>query len=1143
MQVWFNNLPVSRKLVGALLIAGLIPMAIVSVLSYSMAQNQLQDQAFAKLKSVRDIKAAAVSRYFDQVESQLVTLAESSQTVEAMSSFSRTFQRIIPSSKLEPEDIKNQRQALSDYYENQFGKTYQSKNSGKLYDTQKTLSALSDMAVAFQYAYIQTNPNPLGEKHLLDKAEGRAVYHNIHENYHPNFRNFLEKFGYYDIFLVDIDGNIVYSVFKELDFATNLLNGPWNNTGIAKATKQALALEAGSVAAVDFDPYGPSYDAPASFLATPVVRDGRTVGALIFQIPLEPVNEIMGQRTGMGETGESYLTGPDGHLRCDSAINPDRTVAKSFKTVESVKDASESIQRAFNGETGASILTNYAGQSVLSAYAPINAGQFKWAIATEIAEQEAFAGVRTLRNSALTVAVISCALIIAFALVISKALTQPIHRLVRFMRTIEQTGDFQQQIDLHQRDEIGQLAQGLRSLTSTTSGVITSVNNLLEKLAKGEHSDAIKDSHPGDLGALIKGVNDAKANIEVAKQKQQQSAAEAAQNAKDAEVIAAKAQEEARAALVIKQALDVSATAVMIADKDFNIIYMNDSIGKLMSNAEPEIKKQLPSFNANTLMGTNIDKFHKAPSHQRQLLSGLNQTYKTKLSIESLTFDLKASPIRDTSGEFLGTVIEWDDITEALAKAAKEQHIAEENARIRQALDSSSTSTMIADNDNNIIYANQSLLSLMSEAKRDFASTIPGFAPDKIIGASMHSFHKSSNHQAQMMKQLNSSLETQFKAGERTIKIIANPIKNSQGERLGTVVEWQDRTAEVQVEQEIEHIITSAAHGDFSQSINLEGKTGFFQTVSEGLNRLMGTTNQAVDEILTLFKALNQGDLTPRITREYSGEFAQLKSDANSTLERLTNVLGHIRENASTIAKSANEISAGTQDLSSRTEEQASSLEETASSMEQMTQSVASSEEQAIQASKLAAKACSIAQEGDRSVKNSAEAMQAIAEASARISNIITVIDEIAFQTNLLALNAAVEAARAGEQGRGFAVVANEVRNLAQRSAGAAKEIKDLIVDSVHKVESGTQLVNASGQTLQTIVTEIQQVTGMMEAIVTSATEQKSGINQVNTAVGQMDQMTQQNAALVEQASAASESMAEQAREMDELLNFFKTSS
>lgn len=1141
MHAWFNNLPVSRKLIGALLLAGLLPMLVVSVLSYTMAQSQLQEQAFAKLNSVRDIKAAAVSRYFEQVENQLITLAESSQTIEAMSSFSRTFERIIPSSKLLPEDLDSQRAALADYYDNEFGKTYESKNNGKRFNTQQTLAALSDTAVAFQYVYIQSNPNPLGEKHLLDKAEGRAVYHNIHENYHPNFRNFLQKFGYYDIFLVDTNGDVVYSVFKELDFATNLLNGPWQNSGIAKAAKQALSEPNGSIAAIDFDTYGPSYDSPASFLATPIVRAGSTIGALIFQIPLEPVNAIMGQRSGMGETGESYLVGPEGHLRSDSVINQDRNVINSFKKTETLKNASESVQLAFDDKTGADLLKNYAGLSVLSAYAPITAGQFKWAITTEIAANEAFAGVRMLRNSAIVVGVISCALIIAFALGISNALTRPIHRLVRFMRAIEQSGDFQQQVNLNQRDEIGQLALGLQSLTKTTSGVISSVNLLLEKLANGEPCKAIEDDHPGDLGLLIKGVNNAKSNIEIAKQRQQESAAQAEKNAQNAEALATKSQAEARSALIIKQALDVSATAVMIADKDFNIIYMNEAIAKLMSNAEPEIKKQLPSFNAVSLMGTNIDKFHRTPSHQRQLLSGLTETYKTQLKIEALTFDLKASPIRDTNGDFLGTVIEWDDITESLAKAEKERHIADENARIRQALDSSSTSTMIADNDNNIIYANQSLLSLMTEAKRDFASSIPGFTPEKIIGASMSSFHKSAAHQESMIRQLNSSLETQFKAGDRTVKIIANPIINDGGERLGTVVEWQDRTAEVQVEQEIEHIITAAAHGDFSQSIKLDDKSGFFHTVSAGLNRLMTTTNQAVDEILTLFKALNQGDLTPRITREYSGEFAQLKIDANSTLERLTNVLGHIRENASTIAKSANEISAGTQDLSSRTEEQASSLEETAASMEQMTQSVASSEEQAIQANRLAAKACTIAQEGDRSVKNSAEAMQAIADASARISNIITVIDEIAFQTNLLALNAAVEAARAGEQGRGFAVVANEVRNLAQRSAGAAKEIKDLIVDSVHKVESGTQLVNASGQTLQTIVTEIQKVTGMMEAIVTSATEQKSGIIQVNTAVGQMDQMTQQNAALVEQASAASESMAEQAREMDELLSFFRS--
>ena len=329
------------------------------------------------------------------------------------------------------------------------------------------------------------------------------------------------------------------------------------------------------------------------------------------------------------------------------------------------------------------------------------------------------------------------------------------------------------------------------------------------------------------------------------------------------------------------------------------------------------------------------------------------------------------------------------------------------------------------------------------------------------------------------------------------------------------------------------------ANGDFDKTLSLEDKEGFFHRLSEGLNALLKTTDVALTDVKRVFSALAEGDLSQQIEGDYQGGFAQLKSDANSTVEKLQEVIGNISTSASSISQGAGEISLGNRDLSSRTESQAATLEETSSSMEEMTQIVRTSEDSAAEASWLAARTANNAKEGNKSVQQTIEAMEQITQASNKIANIIGVIDEIAFQTNLLALNAAVEAARAGEQGRGFAVVAGEVRTLAQRSAGAAKEIKDLIQDSVKKVQDGSELVSTSGETLNTIVSEIEQVNSMIQNIATSAREQTMGIEQVNEAVLQMDQMTQQNAALVEEAAAASQSMSEQAQDMDRLVSFF----
>ncbi|MGD9604311.1 MAG: methyl-accepting chemotaxis protein [Gammaproteobacteria bacterium] len=290
-----------------------------------------------------------------------------------------------------------------------------------------------------------------------------------------------------------------------------------------------------------------------------------------------------------------------------------------------------------------------------------------------------------------------------------------------------------------------------------------------------------------------------------------------------------------------------------------------------------------------------------------------------------------------------------------------------------------------------------------------------------------------------------------------------------------------------------------------------------------------------------VMQSVRSGDLRREMAGQYEGEFAVLQDAVNGTIAQLRDIVGKIREGALSINTAAGEVSKGNTDLSSRTESQAASLEETAASMEEMTSSVQQNADNSRRANQLAASARDQAKEGGQVVSRAVEAMSAINDSSRRISDIIGVIDEIAFQTNLLALNAAVEAARAGEQGRGFAVVASEVRNLAQRSASAAKEIKALINDSVHKVSEGTRLVDESGQTLGEIVTAVAKVSDIVSEIALASEEQASGIAQVNTAVTQMDQMTQQNAALVEEAAAASESMDQESRSLLEVVQFFTT--
>jgi methyl-accepting chemotaxis protein len=328
--------------------------------------------------------------------------------------------------------------------------------------------------------------------------------------------------------------------------------------------------------------------------------------------------------------------------------------------------------------------------------------------------------------------------------------------------------------------------------------------------------------------------------------------------------------------------------------------------------------------------------------------------------------------------------------------------------------------------------------------------------------------------------------------------------------------------------------------GDFDQRLTLEGKTGFFKQLAEGLNKLSETTSTGLNDVAGALQAMAQGDLTRKIEAEYQGIFGQLKDDTNTTVARLCEVVGRIKEATEAINIASQEIAAGNQDLSGRTEQQASSLEETASAMEQLNSTVRLNADNAKHAQGLAQATSTAAARGGEMVKGVVVTMNGIQGSSKKISDIIGVIDSIAFQTNILALNAAVEAARAGEQGRGFAVVASEVRNLAQRSATAAKEIKTLIAESVDKVESGAKLVQEAGVTMDGVVASFQQVAALVTEIASASKEQSSGIEQTTQAVGQMDEVTQQNAALVEQAAAAAESLEEQARGLVQTVSMFK---
>jgi len=392
-----------------------------------------------------------------------------------------------------------------------------------------------------------------------------------------------------------------------------------------------------------------------------------------------------------------------------------------------------------------------------------------------------------------------------------------------------------------------------------------------------------------------------------------------------------------------------------------------------------------------------------------------------------------------------------------------------------------------------------------------------------------------------------------FGKGGREVWIQAsyNPLFDPSGKPYKVIKFAIDVTAQVKAQQaldaavqETQSVVQATLEGASDRRISTAEKSGQLAALAGAVNSLIDNVLSAVGETRQVVQAAIEGQLTQRIAEDRKkGHFRVLAEAVNSFINNMMVVVGEMRRTAVEVESGASEISRGNTNLSQRTEEQASSLEETASSMEQMTSTIKQNADNAAEANQLAADARTAAESGGHVVSQAVTAMQGINSASSKIADIIAVIDDIAFQTNLLALNAAVEAARAGEQGRGFAVVATEVRNLASRSAGAAKEIKALIQDSVVKVAEGSKLVDRSGATLNEIIVAVKKVSDIVAEISAASQEQASGIEQVNRAVTSMDEATQQNAALVEQAAAAATGLTDQATRLNAMISRYQVGS
>jgi methyl-accepting chemotaxis protein len=506
-----------NKLLLALLTVSLIPLIAMVIAMNYLASQALMHEAANRLEAVRTIKADQVESYFQLIHDQVLTFSNNRMVVEALDEFQAALQTVREENKVTPEQLDQMKADLRTYYEIDFASEYAKRNQGKEPNIDLLLNTLDDDSIYLQYQYIKNNPHPLGSKDLLDSAKDDSQYAKFHGEFHPVVRNYLDRFGFYDIFLVDIDsGDIVYSVFKELDFTTSLKNGPYASTGIGRVFQKAAAANfAGYVAFVDYETYTPSYEDAASFLASPVFDGDKKVGVAIFQLPINRINAIMSERTGLGETGETYVVGPDKLFRNDSRFLDELGVSSTIINSTLLVDSESTRSVLERGEAHTEVTEDYRGAKVLSSWTPITvhpANQpgsepVRWALMSDVDLEEVRAPIRRIMLYALWIFIAAGAAVSFVSFLIARRFSRESERQATLIKGIgdnmhtlasasEELTSVSEQMSsaaeetTAQADVVSTGAEHLSDNAQTVSSGIENLSESIREIAQSAHEAA-----------------------------------------------------------------------------------------------------------------------------------------------------------------------------------------------------------------------------------------------------------------------------------------------------------------------------------------------------------------------------------------------------------------------------------------------------------------------------------------------------------------------------------------------------------------------------------------------------------------------------------------------------------------------------
>ena len=1158
---FFNQLTLQKKLTSLLIFIGVCPAIFLAIMALYNSTNAIHNIKGENLSAIANLKGDAIERYFTQATQQLKNLSHQSAINKAIIDFKAGFAQ----TQLVDDSSLNQ------FYTETFSPAYQAKTNQTI-DSNTLYSDLSPQAKQLQNTYISANPYPLGQKNKLVKSSNQSLYDQAHQQYHPDLSTFVSDFGYYDLFLIDANSSdVIYSVYKEIDFATNLTNGPYKESGLAQAFKQALTKKPDEIVMIDYQPYTPSYSAPASFIATPIYQNTTIIGVLILQLPLDQITQVMSSDYGLGKTGESYLVGTDMKLRSDSFFDQTMTVTQSFSQQQNKLENLTSIRNALAGQNGVLNTVNYQNQDVITAYQNVSVAGTQWALIVEQGQSEAFTLVNNLTTIFVISLLVATGLIALLAFKFAASIAMPIKQLSEFLLTLKEKWQFSMRAPVNGNDEIAQATSALNDMLSSLQSAVGDINQTMSQLADGEFKSRVTVEVDGDLNTLKSTINTSAASIDCAideindvmktmrnghfdKTTTIQCQGQLASLTKNVNLTAqALGQFIKEGSFVMQQVEQGLYTHRVDLSCQGDLMHFKEAINLSVANTERVIKEIVCVMGAIQQGDYSQSITCEAKGQLAQLKQAINESASSTSTVISGAVTVMQSLSQGDFNVSLDTPCkgELKTLQDCINRAAHDtDKVISDIIDVMKEIENGHFNSQVESPANG-------QLAELKVAINTSASATSSFISDAVIvmqslsqGNFTHHLTVPANGDLATLKECINTAATDTNTVISDIISVMKKVSKGEFEQqvavaaTGQLLDLKNNVNHAaaqcdKVVHAVSEVMQALAIGELDKRIHIQSDGDFAKlfaavnTTSDTLSTVFGQTKQVME-------AVAKGNLTHSISYNSHGEYNAVKLSINETVGNLVAMIEDINHTADIVTRSAQQSSHETAEINQSVFQQVENLQTISNAMSDMNQAINTTVGQTEQSMNLSIKAYDFANNGEQVVARVVDAMQDINQSARKMSSIISTIDEIAFQTNLLALNAAVEAARAGEQGRGFAVVASEVRSLAQRSAAAAKEISVLIKESASKVKLGVELATESGSILKQITLSSHEVKDVINSVTHAMQQQSEQVSSVTQSVVRVDSGAQENASLLNNLANNFEQVQSQADALQALINKFK---